>query len=253
MEKETEMSQNIKWTKPVCQLDADNTYIGQINAELDIYARDGSYLIPAGCIDTLPPKISAGYVARWNGEGWDVIEDYRGKVVYRKADGVAVIIDKVGSLSDELTVIAPANEYCEWDGEKWIENQAKKAAAAEEKLNNAKRLLIKRINKESQEFIDNQSGAADLPDYEVQSWSLQSKEARAWAEDKNAETPILDKIADVRGISPIKLKEKVFEKQESYNAMLAAVIGQRQSLQNRIESAQTIEDLEVIEIKFEME
>ena len=35
--------------------------------------------------------------------------------------------------------------------------------------------------------------------------------------------------------------------------MLAAVIGQRQSLQNRIESAQTIEDLEVIEIKFEME
>ena len=89
--------------------------------------------------------------------------------------------------------------------------------------------------------------------FSVQSWSLQSKEARAWAEDKNAETPILDKIADVRGISPIKLKEKVFEKQESYNAMLAAVIGQRQSLQNRIESAQTIEDLEVIEIKFEME
>ena len=26
MEKEKEMSQNIKWTKPVCQLDADNIY-----------------------------------------------------------------------------------------------------------------------------------------------------------------------------------------------------------------------------------
>ena len=113
MEKEKEMSQNIKWTKPVCQLAADNIYIGQINAELDIYARDGSYLIPAGCIDTTPPKISAGYVAQWNGSDWDIIEDHRGKAAYRKADGVAVIIDKVGSLSDDLTLLEPANEYCE--------------------------------------------------------------------------------------------------------------------------------------------
>ena len=74
------MSQNIKWNKPVCQLDPDNIYIGQINAELDIYARDGSYLIPAGCIDTNPPEITEGHAARWNGEGWDFIEDHRGKI-----------------------------------------------------------------------------------------------------------------------------------------------------------------------------
>ena len=36
------MTQNIPWTKPVCQLDADNLYIGQTTADLDIMARDGS-------------------------------------------------------------------------------------------------------------------------------------------------------------------------------------------------------------------
>lgn len=77
------MTQNIQWTKPVCQLDADHLYIGQTTADLDIMARDGSYLIPAGCIDTDPPQISAGKAARWNGEGWDVIEDHRGKTAYR--------------------------------------------------------------------------------------------------------------------------------------------------------------------------
>ena len=36
------MTQNIQWTKPVCQLDADHLYIGQTTADLDIMARDGS-------------------------------------------------------------------------------------------------------------------------------------------------------------------------------------------------------------------
>ena len=39
------MTQNIQWTKPVCQLDADHLYIGQTTADLDIMARDGSYLV----------------------------------------------------------------------------------------------------------------------------------------------------------------------------------------------------------------
>lgn len=180
MEKEKEMSQNIEWTKPVCQLDTDNIYIGQINAELDIYARDGSYLIPAGCIDTTPPKISAGYVARWNGSDWDIIEDHRGKAAYRKVDGVAVIIDKVGRLTNDLTLLEPANEYCEWDGKKWIENQAKKAEAEETKLATAKSIALSRLNQQAQAIVNEQSGMDDLPAFEVQSWVDQAAEAREW-------------------------------------------------------------------------
>ena len=36
-------------------------------ADLNIYARDGSYIIPGGCIDTTPPEIPANNVARWTG------------------------------------------------------------------------------------------------------------------------------------------------------------------------------------------
>ena len=73
------------------------------------------------------PKFQPEYVARWNGEGWDVIEDYRGKVVYRKADGVAVIIDKVGSLSDELTVIAQRTNTANGTVKNGLKTKAKKA------------------------------------------------------------------------------------------------------------------------------
>ncbi len=174
------MSQNIKWTKPVCQIDTDNIYIGQVNAELDIYARNGSYLIPAGCIDISPPKISAEHTARWNGSDWEIIDDHRGKAAYRKADGVAVIVDKAGSLPDELTMLEPASEYCEWDGEKWIENQDKKAEAEEAKLAAAKSITLSRLNHRAQSIVNEKSGMNDLPAFEVQSWVDQAAEAREW-------------------------------------------------------------------------
>ena len=246
MEKEKEMSQNIKWTKPVCQLAADNIYIGQINAELDIYARDGSYLIPAGCIDTTPPKISAGYVARWNGSDWDIIEDHRGKAAYRKADGVAVIIDKVGSLSGDLTLLEPANEYCEWDGKKWIENQAKKSEAEETKLATAKSIALSRLNQQAQEIVNEQSGMDDLPAFEVQSWAVQAKEARAWSEAPDAETPVLNQIAQSRGIDPAELKATVLKKNTAYESLCATVAGKRQAIEKQIEAAKTIDELNTI-------
>ena len=55
-------------TKPVCQLDADGFYLHQTVADLDEYANDGSYLIPAGCIDVAPPESKQGFAAQWQPE-----------------------------------------------------------------------------------------------------------------------------------------------------------------------------------------
>ena len=240
------MSQNIKWTKPVCQLDADNIYIGQINAELDIYARDGSYLIPAGCIDTEPPQISAGKAARWNGESWDFIEDHRGKVAYRKTNGSTVTIDQLGSISDDLTMTAPPSEYSEWNGKKWVENQAKKAQAAADFLEASKLALLKAIARNAQNIVAAKSGMDTLPQFEVQIWHLQAAEAAAWKADPSAPTPILDQTATARGIDKNTIKEAAFDKAVAYEKLSATVAGLRQAIETKIVAAKTIEELNAV-------
>ena len=104
-------------TKPVCQLDADNLYLHQTVADLDPLAEDGSYLLPAGCIDTQPPETRAGFAARWLPERaeWQYLPDHRGKTAYRTADGAAVQIERVGELPGGLTFTPRENEYQTWD------------------------------------------------------------------------------------------------------------------------------------------
>ena len=240
------MTQAIKWTKPVCQLDGENLYIGQTTADLDVMARDGSYLIPAGCIDTTPPEITEGHAARWNGKGWDFLEDHRGKVAYRKTDGSTVTIDQLGSISDDLTMTAPPSEYSEWNGKKWMENQAKKAHAAADFLEASKLALLKAIARNAQNIVAAKSGMDTLPPFEVQIWHLQAAEAAAWKADPSAPTPILDQIATARGIDPAELKATVLKKNTAYESLCATVAGKRQAIEKQIEAAKTIDELNTI-------
>lgn len=68
-------------TKPVCQLDADNLYLHQTVADLDPLAEDGSYLLPAGCIDTAPPEARAGFAACWLPEkaAWQYLREQQAR------------------------------------------------------------------------------------------------------------------------------------------------------------------------------
>ena len=122
------MTQNIQWTKPVCQLDADHLYIGQTTADLDQLAEDGSYLLPAGCIDAEPPETRTGFAARWLPEKaeWQYLPDHRGKTAYQTSDGAAVVIDKVGELPAGLTFTPYENEHQTWDvqAKAWVLTKA---------------------------------------------------------------------------------------------------------------------------------
>ena len=104
-------------TKPVCQLDADSLYLHQTVADLDPLAADGSYLLPAGCIDTQPPEARTGFAARWLPEenAWQYLPDHRGKTAYQTSDGAAVVIEQVGELPDGLTFAPRENEHQTWD------------------------------------------------------------------------------------------------------------------------------------------
>ena len=115
-------------TKPVCQLGADNLYLHQTVADLDPLAADGSYLLPAGCIDTQPPEIRTGFAARWLPEknAWQYLPDHRGKTAYQTSDGAAVVIERAGELPAGLTFTPRENEHQTWDvqAKAWVLTKA---------------------------------------------------------------------------------------------------------------------------------
>ena len=86
----------------------------------------------------------------------------------------------------------------------------------------------------------------DLPAFEVQSWPIQAVEASAWAVDKSAATPVLDQIAQSRGIDADKLKAAALRKTVAYESLCATVAGKRQAIEKQIEAAQNLDELNVI-------
>lgn len=136
------------------------------------------------------------------------------------------------------------SEHHEWDGKSWV---IKNKQAA---LNNAKAEKLKNANAKAQEFINKESGANLIPAFELATWGLQAAEAMAWEENKKADTPILNGIAAARGVDENVLKAAALKKAKQYSKLTAHIAGERQAIQDRIQSAKTIEDIEAIVIGY---
>ena len=141
----------------------------------------------------------------------------------------------------------PSRDYILKNGE-WVlpENYTEMILSA------AKKQKLKDLNDSAQAFIDTNSGANLVPDFEFASWSIQASEAKAWQLDKNAPTPVLDGIATARGIPADTLKAAALRKTLAYEQLAAHVAGQRQALQSKIEAAKKQSDLDKIEIAFSL-
>lgn len=258
---------DIAWKRPVCQLDSQGFYTGQAEAELDVYAKDGSYLIPGGCIDTAPPEIRDGFAACWNkdAQSWDYIADLRGKTAYRTDNGLAVQIAFIGSLDDvaaahraiygadgdyALTLQAPPSAAHEWDGKQWRENAERAAEIAAGKLAQAKRGKLAALNAQAQDFIGRLAELDETPEFEIQTWTIQAAEAKAWHADPSAPTPTLDTIAAARGVPAELLKQKAYEKTVRYELATAHIVGLRQRYQDAIAAAENAEAVEAMAFEF---
>lgn len=240
----------IQWTKPVCQLDAAGVYIGQTEAELDVYARDGSYIVPGGCIETAAPETRDGHAARWTGEAWEYLPDHRGKTAYRTADGAPVVVETVGGLSDGLTFDARPGEAHEWRNGAWVENPERAAEIKAQALEKAKAAKLAEINRAAQAFINQAAELDKVPEFEVATWPLQAAEAQAWGRDKAASTPVLAAIAAARGLDLDKLRAAALRKADAYTALTAHIAGQRQALADKLEKAKTAAAVEKIEAAY---
>ena len=160
--------------------------------------------------------------------------------------------DDIGEylFSDGLTVMSasePApSQYHVIDAGMWVltadGTTAQLAAAKAEKISN--------LNASAQAFINSAAEIDKIPEFEVQTWTIQAAEAKAYAADNTADTPVLDQIAASRGIDAAKLKAAALRKTLAYEKLTAHIAGQRQALQSKIEAAKTQAELEKIVIEF---
>ena len=158
-------------------------------------------------------------------------------------------LNRGAKIKDDLSILEKPSPLHEWDDEKKafiLPKDAEKNA-----LKQAKAQKINELNILSQTLINTQSGANELPDFEVQSWTLQAIEAKAWQNDKTAPTPVLDSIAKQRNLPADALKTAALRKTLAYETLTAQIVGQRQYLQTRIENAKTIDELNAINITFQ--
>ena len=189
-----------------CVIDQDGLFVEEQ------YFDDGRASIEAEM-----PDLAQYQAAQWNGQGWQIIPDYRGCVVF--VGEQEQVWDKLGDLPDGISLTPP--ESANIDGVKSGKLVALNAAA--------------------QAFINKHAGIDSVPEFEFASWSIQASEAKAWQLDKNAPTPVLDGIATARGIPADTL---------AYEQLAAHVAGQRQALQSKIEAAKTQAALDKIVVVF---
>ncbi|MCW7556485.1 hypothetical protein NX722_28385 [Endozoicomonas gorgoniicola] len=91
---------------------------------------------------------------------------------------------------------------------------------------------------------------ASYPQVEVISWDEQVLEAKAYQADSSATTTLLDGLAAGRGIEKAELVQRVIAKAEAFQAYSGRVIGQRQSLEDRLNSAETVNEVINISVEF---
>lgn len=200
-----------------CVIDQDGLFVEEQ------YFDDGRQSIEAEI-----PDLAQYQAAQWDGQGWQIIPDYRGCVVF--VGEQEQVWDKLGDLPDGISLTPP--ESANIDGVKSGKLVALNAAA--------------------QAFINKHAGIDSVPDFEFASWSIQASEAKAWQLNKNAPTPVLDGIATARGIPADTLKAAALRKTLAYEQLAAHVAGQRQALQSKIEAAKKQSDLDKIEIAFSL-
>ncbi|MEI8244350.1 MAG: hypothetical protein WCI51_00885 [Lentisphaerota bacterium] len=91
------------------------------------------YLLPGRATFIEPPQAGENEVAIWNGQAWEIKQDFRGETVYDTATGEPFAICDIGPLRGGVTPTVPPRlkQYYSHDGVAWIPNESKRAALLE--------------------------------------------------------------------------------------------------------------------------
>lgn len=243
----------IKFDKDGFALESGNAtvYLTDSNG---IYIRDDVEFVTigtgvsAGAYLDKPPKNKIGFAIVRNDNGWEYQPDHRGKTVYCKQTQAAKQIQDLGDLPSDCTATAPPDHYHTWNGKEWVLSDEQYSI----KLTDIKDQKLIEINTKAQAFVSKVAGLDKVPEYEVKTWQIQGKEAKAWHADETALTPNLDAIAAARGIPADVLKGKAYEKTVKFEMLTAVVAGLRQGYEDANKAAKTPEEVAAINPIYKM-
>ena len=117
-------------------------------------------------------------------------------------------------------------------------------------LEQTKAAKLSEINKAADAAIATLT--ATYPDRELATFDKQEAEARAYAADPTASTPLLSALAEARGISLPDLVERVLAKADAFAVASGSIIGQRQALEDRLDACTTLEEVQGIVVDIVM-
>ena len=152
-----------------------------------------------------------------------------------RASGCEIIVSKDNKLS--LTTPKPSPNH-KWNGKEWTIDKV----GLQTLLNARKDGLLLLLANKADELKS--SLLVGYPQTEIESFYRQEKEALAWRADNSVATPMLTKIANVRGIAFDELVRKVLEKSDQFAVAIGAIIGQRQKFEDALMAGTTIEQVE---------
>jgi hypothetical protein len=130
------------------------------------------------------------------------------------------------------------------------ETDIKKVFVYTPNMERAKQSKLSEINRACDDILS--SAVSTYPETEVLTFDQQTSEATTYLQTKNPEdAPLLVSLASGRGITLDDLVQRVVAKHTSFSILSGYIIGQRQALEDRLDTCEIIEDVEeiVVDIK----
>lgn len=104
-----------------------------------------------------------------------------------------------------------------------------------------KPILLKKVNIEFEKAMDTITGA--YPEAEQKTWDIQRQEAIVYSKDNTVKTPMIDNIAESRGVDKEVLVNKILEKANKLDIVTGKAIGYRQRAEDVISEVVTFDEL----------
>lgn len=109
------------WAEVYCCHSLTREYTGKSMDEVPL-----GFSLKADAYPDKPELPAPGFaiVRSEDGKRWLHVEDHRGKTAYDKITKEKVLINNIGALPDNLTLLEPQTPFDKWNGKKWVTDKA---------------------------------------------------------------------------------------------------------------------------------